>query len=244
MLNKSLIWKFIYWSRDLRSKEVFHALKKYCHGDVLDVGGWDFYLTAKKIKGLKFNTWTTLESDKQKELDIKDDKFKFVHGDGCNMQFKDNQFDIVLNIQVLEHVFEPIKMVHEISRVLKPEGFGIFLIPQTGMIHHTPEHYYNFTRFWIVKVMKRVNLEILELKPMGGFWSTIASRMLYFFPQSIKYEGLSTKECKRNFLFYILYPLMILYSMMSIPICMLLSRGDLTEEPNNHFVLVKKIKNE
>ena len=193
MINKSLIWKLIYWTRDLRSRELFDALKNYCHGNVLDVGGWDFYLTAKK-KNPSFTSWTTLEPVNEKKLDIKDDRFRFTHGDGCNMQFENNQFDTVLNIQVLEHVFEPIKMINEISRVLKRGGYGIFLIPQTGVIHHTPEHYYNFTRFWIIKAMEKANFEIIKLKPLGGFWSTIASRLLYFFPQSIQYERLSTKE--------------------------------------------------
>jgi len=244
VLKKSLIWKFIYWARDLRSQEVFEALKKHCRGDVLDVGGWDFFLTVKK-KNLTYNSWTTLETSEEKDLELEEENFKFIHGDGCNMQFNDNQFDLILNIQVLEHVLEPIKMVNEISRVLKPAGYAIFLIPQTGVIHHTPEHYYNFTRFWITKVMERARLEIIELKPLGGVWSTIASRMVYFFPQSIQYKGLSTKECKRNFLFYLLYPLMALYATISIPLCLLLSCGDLTEEPNNHFVLVrKKIKDE
>lgn len=239
MLNKSLVWKFIYWARDIRSREIFEALRSHCHGDVLDVGGWDFYLTAKKKK-INFNSWTTLESIQEKNPDIKDEKFRFVHGDGCNMKFSNNQFDTVINIQVLEHVVEPIKMISEISRVLKLGGFGIFLIPQTGVIHHTPHHYYNFTRFWITEVMKKVNLEIIELKPLGGCWSTIASRLLYFFPQSVKSKGLSTKACRRNFFFYMLYPFMALYAVVSIPICMIFSLGDLTEEPNNHFVLVRK----
>jgi len=239
VLNKSVIWKFIYWARDIRSKKVFNALEKYCSGDILDVGGWDFYLTAKKKK-IKFKSWTTLENTEEKKLEINDHDFKFVYGDGCNMPLKNNQFDTVINIQVLEHVLEPIKMVNEISRVLKPNGYGIFLIPQTGIIHHTPHHYYNFTRFWIIETMKKANLEILELEALGGFWSTIASRLLYFFPQSIKYSGLSFRESKRNIFFYILYPLMAIYSIISIPICMLLSLGDLAEEPNNHFVLVKK----
>ena len=239
MLQKSLVWKFIYWARDLRSSKVFKALKNYCIGDVLDIGGWDFYLTAKKRR-INFNSWTTLEADERKDPNIKDAKYKFIHGDGCNMLFKDNQFNTVLNIQVLEHVFDPIKMISEIARVLKPGGYGIFLIPQTGAIHHTPYHFYNFTRFWIEEVMKKTNLKIIELKPLGGFWSTIASRLLYFFPQSIQYEGLSIKEYKRNFLFYMLYPFMVLYIIINIPICLIFSLGDLSEEPNNHFVLVRK----
>jgi hypothetical protein len=34
---------------------------------------------------------------------------------------------------------------------------------------------------------------------------------------------------------------MALYAIVGIPICLLFSLGDLTEEPNNHCVVVKKI---
>lgn len=239
LTQKSLTVKFLYLARNLCSKELFRALKRYCNGDVLDVGGWDFYLTAKSKK-LKFNTWATLEYSEARILNIKDEHFRFAHGDGCNMQFEDNFFDTVLCIQVLEHVFDPVKMVNEISRVLKTNGYGIFLIPQTSTIHLAPTHYYNFTRFWIKEVMEKSGLDILEIKPLGGIWSSMASHLVYFFLQSARVEGMSTKENKRNFLFYVLYSLMVLYAVISIPICLALSLGDLTEEPNNHLVIVKK----
>lgn len=240
MTQKAFINKLLYIARNFRSKEIFRALKQYCRGDVLDVGGWDFYLTAKKEK-LNFNTWITLEYSSEKLLDIKDECFRAVRGDGCNMQFEDNKFDVVMNIQVLEHVFEPMKMINEISRVLKPNGYGIFLIPQTAVLHMIPDHYYNFTKFWVKKAMEEAGLKILELKPLGGIWSSMASHLVYFFLQSFRCKLVSTKDIKRNFLFYILFPLMAVYTLISIPICMFLSLGDLAEEPNNHLVVVRKI---
>lgn len=217
---------------------MFKALKHYCKGDVLDVGGWDFYLTAKKKK-IIFNTWTTLDHT-EKNIDIRDDNFIFIQGDGCDMPFENNAFDTVLNIQVLEHVFKPMKMVSEISRVLKPDGHGIFLIPQTSTIHTAPYHYYNFTRFWIKEAMEEAGLEIMEIKPLGGIWSSMASHLFYFFLQSMRFPGMSTKENRRNVLFYVLYPLMAVFAVMSIPICLLFNLGDLNEEPNNHLVIVQK----
>lgn len=239
MTQKTLVLKFLYWARDARSKEMFAALKKYCQGDVLDVGGWDFYRTAKK-KNLNFDTWTTLEPSTDGSPDIKDERFKFVTGNGCDMLFEESKFDTILCIQVLEHVFEPTKMIQEISRVLKPNGYAIFLIPQTATLHLAPHHYYNFTRFWIKKVMAKADLTILQIKPLGGVWATMASRLFYFFLQSGRFQGMTTKEYKRNIFFYLLYPVMTLYAVIGIPICLLLSLGDLTEEPNNHLVVVQK----
>jgi hypothetical protein len=103
-----------------------------------------------------------------------------------------------------------------------------------------PRHYYNFTRFWIHEAMRQSSLEILELKPLGGVWSSMASHLFYFFLQSIRYPGMSTSDIKRNTFFYFLYPLMVLFALISIPICLILSFGDLTEEPNNYLVIAKK----
>ncbi|MBM4402093.1 MAG: methyltransferase domain-containing protein [Candidatus Cloacimonetes bacterium] len=218
---------------------MFAALNKYCNGNVLDVGGGDFYKTAKK-KNLNFDSWITLEPSTEDKPKIKDARFRFVAGDGCQMPFEGSKFDTVLCIQVLEHVFKPIKMVAEISRVLKPQGHAVFLIPQTATLHLAPYHYHNFTRFWIKEVMQHADLKILQLKPLGGIWSSTASHLFYFFLQSMRFKTMSAKECERNIFFYLLYPIMVLYAVISIPICLLFSLGDLSEEPNNHLVVVQK----
>lgn len=241
MRKINLLKNFFYFVRNIRSKELFRALKKYCKGEILDVGGWDFYLTFKKMNIL-FKKYTTLEIDKNNIPIINDDqKFEVIIDDGCNMKIKNNSFNTVLNFQVLEHVFEPIKMVHEIARVLKKDGYGIFLIPQTSDLHMIPHHYYNFTKYWIDEVMKNNGLKIVELKPLGGAWSSISSHMFYLFFKCFRSIGFSTKEFKRSTFFYLLLPFMFIYIIINIPICMLFSLGDFTEEPNNHLVVVKKI---
>ncbi len=237
--KKSLVAAFAYWARNLRSAELFKALRKYCGGDVLDVGGRDFYLKAKSLR-VSCGTWTTLEPTSGIALDVCDPQFKSVVGDGCRMEFKDSSFDTVLNIQVLEHVFDPVAMVKEIARVLRPSGYAIFLIPQTSVQHELPEHYYNFTSPWIREAMKRAGLTIIELKPLGGVFSSMASHLVYFFFQAFRFDGYSLAECRRNIWFYVLFPLMIVYAFISIPFCLFLSFGDLSESANNYLVVVRK----
>ncbi len=238
-MTKSPVAAFAYWARNMRSSEMFRAMKKYCHGDVLDVGGRDFYLTAKSL-GLGGATWTTLEPAGGLPFFIDDSKFKMVTGDGCRMEFKDNSFDTVLNIQVLEHVVEPLVMVKEISRVLRPSGYAIFLIPQTSVMHELPAHYYNFTRPWVETAMDQAGLKIIDLQALGGLWSSMASHMVYFFFHAFRFRGYSFAECRRNMWFYFLFPVMVLYVLLSIPLCLLLSLGDLKEAPNNYLVVVQK----
>lgn len=237
--KKSTINRILYKIRDFRSKALFSALRKHCNGNVLDVGGWDFYQIVKQ-KQFAHQKWTTLENNPDRLLKIQDSRFNMVHGDGCDIKFPANSFDTVVNVQVLEHVFEPIKMVQEIGRVLKPGGHAIFLIPQTSNLHLLPHHYYNFTSFWIKEAMKRTNLEIIEIKALGGAWSTIASRLFYFILQSLGSKDTTYEKKRFTPGFFLLYPLMLLYIAFSIPICMLFGLKDMEEEPNNHLVVVRK----
>ena len=237
--TKSFLNRLLYLARDLRSGELYASLSRFCRGNVLDIGGWDFYLTARR-RGVPHTNWTTVELDADCALGIDDERFRLVEGDGCDMPFDDRSFDTVLCIQVLEHVFEPMRMVQEIARVLRPGGCAIILVPQTANLHSAPHHYQNFTRFWLLLAMERAHLQVVELSPLGGAWSTIATRLVYLLLQSRSRGKLTYPEATRNLAFYLLLPVMWLFAIICIPICLFLSLGDLVEEPNNHLCVVRK----
>lgn len=213
-------------------------LRMFCTGRVLDVGGANYYLRARR--DLEFDDWTCLESDADHLLSVDDPRYQCVLGDGCDMEFRDDTFDTVINAQVLEHVFDPLAMVKEIARVMKPGGHGLFVIPQTGDLHMAPAHFQNFTRYWIIEAMRRANLEIIELTPLGGVWRTLASRSTLFFWHAFRVEGSYVPGVKRPLAFYLMFPFMAGYAVMNTVICLLFSIGDLVEEANNHLVVVRK----
>jgi SAM-dependent methyltransferase len=239
MPERSWIIRAVYFARDLRSRSMFHAVRECGGGQVLDVGGGDFFLTARRRK-LPYRSWTTVEPSHQTPLPVADPAFRLVYADGCRLPFRDESFDAVVNLQVLEHVMEPLEMVGEMARVLRSGGRAVLLVPQTSTLHLAPRHYYNFTRYWIEEAARRHGLEILELAALGGVWSSAASHMVYFFLQSFRHPGMSPPDIRRKRAFYLLYPLMALFAAISIPIMLLLSLGDLEEEPNNHLVTLRK----
>ena len=156
------------------------------------------------------------------------------------MEFADASFDSVLNVQVLEHVFEPLRMVEEVARVLRPGGTAIFLVPCTSTMHIAPHYHGNFSRYWIQEAMRRAGLEIVELHELGGVWSTCASRTFFFLLQAVRYEGMSDPAIRRNALFWLLVPFQVLFALVLIPIALVFSLGDLREEPNTHLVVGRK----
>lgn len=77
-----------------------------------------FYKRFRKQQNLEYTT-TDLESP-----------LADVKADICNLPFEDNSFDIILCNHVLEHIPDDTTAMHELYRVLKPGGMGIFQIPQ------------------------------------------------------------------------------------------------------------------
>lgn len=53
-------------------------------------------------------------------------KIDYKHGFAENLPYDDNLFDIVTCVDVLEHVADLNKVISEIERVLKPNGFFLF----------------------------------------------------------------------------------------------------------------------
>src|SRR5947209_16436435 len=68
-----------------------------------------------------------------------------VIGVGEYLPFKNDTFDAVLSIAVLEHVRNPFRCAAEIKRVLKPGGTLLCGVPFLAPLHGSPHHYYNMT---------------------------------------------------------------------------------------------------
>ena len=64
---------------------------------------------------------------------------------GEYLPFKDDTFDAVLSVAVLEHVRDPFRCAQEILRVLKPGGDLLSAVPLMAPVHGYPHHYFNAT---------------------------------------------------------------------------------------------------
>jgi SAM-dependent methyltransferase len=63
-----------------------------------------------------------------------------------SLPFKDECFDAVISMDVLEHVTDPFAAAREISRVLKPGGVLYIDLPFLQHEHGYPHHFFNATR--------------------------------------------------------------------------------------------------
>lgn len=71
--------------------------------------------------------------------------FNRYTGVGEVLPFKNNSFDALISLAVLEHVKDPWRCVSEILRELKPGGEIICCVSFLQPFHGYPHYYYNMT---------------------------------------------------------------------------------------------------
>ncbi len=142
-----------------RNLELFDWMNQNAPGKIVlnlgsGIGQFDHYL-SKEIKLIN--------------LDIVPLK-KNVHviGDAHFLPFKNESFDIIYSIAVLEHVKKPWIVADEIFRVLHPGGHVVLELPFLNVIHD--EHdYFRFTDKGILSLFDEKRFDaILEQVGSGG----------------------------------------------------------------------------
>lgn len=66
-----------------------------------------------------------------------------------------NEFDIILCLNVLEHVFDFHKAIDNLYKALKPNGIVVILVPLFYPLHDKPNDYWRFTQHSIRKLLKK-----------------------------------------------------------------------------------------
>ncbi len=144
---------------------------------VLDVGaGLCRYQGA--FSHCEYKTQDFCEYKGTKEGVLKDEwnygKIDYV-SDITSIPVPNNSFDVVLCIEVLEHVPEPIPVIEELSRILKPEGQLLLSAPLGAGLHQQPHHYYGgFTPGFYKKFLPKFGFKIISIEPNCGFFKHLA----------------------------------------------------------------------
>lgn len=146
--------------------------KKFCNH--LKYTSQDFgkYDGKGNNNGLQIGNWDNSKLD--------------IVSDISSIPRKDNSFDAIMCIEVLEHIPHPDKAIQEFSRLLKNDGKLIITAPFCSLTHFAPYHFYTgFNKYFYKEILKINGFKILEIIPNGNYYEYLAqeSRRL---PEIIK----------------------------------------------------------
>jgi len=122
--------------------------------------------------------------------------------DGGGLPFKNESFDIVIAVDVLEHLADDIHCLKEISRVLMPGGDSLILVPAFPFLWSDMDeqdcHYRRYTRTSLKSALSSVTvLRIIRITYFNTFMFLpialirITQRLLKRFNKNIETEGMS-----------------------------------------------------
>lgn len=173
------------WIKFLKEKDKKHYI-------ILDLGAGDCYL-SNYISQVGLNVVAT---DVDKERLTRESKqyrlnVKKVVADGIKLPFKNDSFDGVICVEVIEHVDNPIALLEEVSRVLKPGGYFLLTTPNgTRPIRKilkafginllmSPLHLTEFASTEILAMINRANFKVIKVT---GYALDILTPILKLFP--------------------------------------------------------------
>lgn len=93
----------------------------------------------------------------------------------------DDQFDAILCTEVLEHVREPIMVVKEMARILRPGGRLMLTAPLGSGIHQEPHHYYGgYTQYWYDDFLGEAGFTQIKVDANAGSFRFFAQESIRF----------------------------------------------------------------
>ncbi len=159
-LQLSTIWRFL-----------APELSK-CRGDFLDVGCGDMPFRRLLPKGVRYNAIDVPQAD---GFGMARDTVITMF-DGQHVPFADQSFDHLLCTEVLEHAEDPVALIGEMHRVLRPGGTLLVTIPFSARVHHAPYGFHRFTRFQVARLF--AGFMTTRIEERGNDLSVIANKLI------------------------------------------------------------------
>jgi SAM-dependent methyltransferase len=163
-------------------------------GRLLDIGcGFGFFLERMqrdgwKVTGIEVSPAGRRYAVERWGFDVRSQPLELL-------DLKPEQYDVVTLFYVIEHVFDPLRLLERVRRILKPGGLVLLRWPHTTPIvkllkpwarrldlYHTPYHIYDFSPATMNRLLKRTGFSAVETV-IGGYthpapqlarWATMA----------------------------------------------------------------------
>ena len=127
---------------------------------------------------------------------------KAFHGELTDAEYPDDHFDIITASEILEHLYEPQKLIKEIARVLRPGGLFWATTPSSKGISYRlmglnwtivtpPEHIQLFSKKGMSLMLKNAGFSSVNLQTQGINPFEIIN---YYYPPKIEEKKFNRVE--------------------------------------------------
>jgi glycosyltransferase involved in cell wall biosynthesis/SAM-dependent methyltransferase len=162
----------LYWVRSSILRAVQQALPQF-HGTFLDIG-------CGVMPYRELITRAPSRVTRYIGLDIETPTYRAevdMRWDGRSIPLPDASVDCAMATEVLEHCPEPLVVMKEARRVLKPGGVFFFTVPYIWPLHDAPYDFYRYTPFALERLLAEAGFADVQIQAMGG-WNASLAQML------------------------------------------------------------------
>jgi len=171
-------------------EDYIRLIKEHCSGILLDCGCGD----VPYYEMYKDNVSNIVCIDWENTLHKNDFVDQYVDLNK-EIPMESSLFDTILVADVLEHIASPDVFMKEMTRLLKPAGKLVIMVPFYYWIHEEPHDYARYTEFALRNFCITNNLTIIYLKPYGGFPDILLDLINKRFVKKEKSVGIFMKIC-------------------------------------------------
>jgi SAM-dependent methyltransferase len=148
------------------------ANRKLLWGDILDVGCGEMpyrHLLPKDANYTGIDIADPAKFDMTRSQGV-------IAFNGRDIPFPDASFDSILCTEVLEHVIQPVALIAEMRRVLRPGGTMVVTVPFSARVHYVPYDFHRFTRFRLKQMFWSSGK--VEIEERGNDIAVIANKII------------------------------------------------------------------
>jgi len=187
--------------RFLPRKSILEALKRnapHLRGSCLDVGCGDMpYRPLLLSPPFQISSYIGLDRRDDRVQNTPPDLF----WDNDRIPLAAATVDCALCTEVLEHCPDPLAVLREVQRVLKPGGILLLTVPFLWPLHEVPHDWCRYTPFALRHLLEAAGFHVRDLRPLGGYDRSLAQMLALWVRRR------PMNRCLRACLTLLLYPI-------------------------------------